>query len=202
MGQLIAAIPAMYGTLLQGESAYGQSKTEALQLEQNAGQERASSQRSAIEQRRSARYMQARLRALAAASGAGASDPTVVNLDADIAAAGEYGALTAMYEGETRASGMEYGAKIARKEGKAARLAGYVGAASKAVSSYFGGAGGGGGSTLLSGASSWYEKYGGGGPASAFSGGTFSAPRLRGSVSAGTELSDYTRAGIYGPRYG
>jgi hypothetical protein len=150
VGQFAAFIPyivAAAGTLLQGASQKGQAKSEALQLEQQAGQDRASSQRAAGEQRRSARYLQSRVQALAAASGAGASDPTVVNLIGDIAGEGEFRALSALYEGESSARGMEYGARLARKTGKAAATASYLKA----------------GSTLLGGASSWYDKYGSGG---------------------------------------
>lgn len=151
MAQFAAFIPyiaAAAGTLLQGSSAKGEARSEALQLEQQAGQDRASAQRAAIEQRRSARYMQSRVQALAAASGAGASDPTVVNLQNSIDAEGEYAALTAMYEGEDVARSKEFAASVARKQGSAAATASYLKA----------------GSTLLSGASSWYDKYGAGGP--------------------------------------
>lgn len=184
MGQLLAFLPALIGaggTILQGVKADLAARSQALQLEQSAGQDRATSQRAAIEQRRAARYLQSRAQALAAASGAGASDPTVTKIIGDIAGEGEYGALVAMYEGEDAARAKETAAKVARKTGSAMANASYLKA----------------GTTLLSGASSWYDKYGGGGPGgngSAFARGG----GLRSSVSAGTSIADF---GISSDRY-
>lgn len=180
MAQFAAFIPyivAAAGTLLGGASEKGAARSQALQLEQNAGQDRASAQRAAIEQRRNARYMQSRVQALSAASGAGATDPTVVNLQDNIDAAGEYGALTAMYEGESAARGEEFAAQVARKTGKAAASASYLKA----------------GSTLLAGASSWYDKYGGGGPSGndRAMGSAFNwRGRVRSGVTQGTAIAD------------
>lgn len=150
MAQFAVFIPyivAAAGTLLSGASEKGAAKSQALQLEQNAGQERATSQLGMAEQRRSARYMQSRALALAAASGAGASDPSVVNVISSIEGEGEFRALASLYEGESAARQMELGAKVARKQGKAAGTASYLKA----------------GSTLLAGGNSWADKYGGGG---------------------------------------
>jgi hypothetical protein len=180
LAQFAAFIPYIVsaaGTLLGGASEKGAAKSQALQLEQQAGQDRASAQRAAIDQRRSARYMQSRVQALAAASGGGASDPTIINLQNNIDAAGEYSALTAMYEGEDAARGKEYGAQVARKTGKAAATASYLKA----------------GSTLLAGASSWYDKYGGGGPSGndrTFGRAFTWRGGLRSGVSQGTAISD------------
>lgn len=148
--QLIPFAIAALGTVIQGEAADRNSKIEGAQLQQQAGQSRAEGQLRAVQERRSARYVQSRALAVAAASGAGASDPTVVNLISDIAGEGEFRALTSLYEGESAGNKMEYGAKIRRREGKAA-----------ATSSALNAAG-----TLLSGSSSWAAKYGGGGPLS------------------------------------
>lgn len=173
----IPYIAAAAGTLMQGASAKGAGRSEALQLEQQAGQDRASSQRAAEEPRRAARYMRSRVQALAAGSGAGATDPTVVNLENDIDAEGEYAALTAMYEGEDQARGKEFGAAVARKQGSSAATASYLKA----------------GSTLLSGASSWYDKYGGGGPSGTdrAMGSAFNwRGRVRPGVTQGTAITD------------
>lgn len=89
---------------------------EALQLEARAGEERAVSQRAAAEERRQARLVQSRLQARAAASGAGADDPTVMDLDAQLEGEGEYRALTAIYGGESRARNLETGAELRRYE--------------------------------------------------------------------------------------
>jgi hypothetical protein len=179
MAQFAVFIPyiiAAAGTLLQGASAKQQGDAEGAQLDYVAGQTRAASQREAIERRRSSRYAQSRAQALAASSGAGASDPTVVNLIADLAGEGEYGALAAMYEGEDQATGFEHSGKLSRAQGNAAMSGAVVQA----------------GSTLLSGGNSWYDKYGGRGAPNAIAPG----------VAGGTARADYqNQYGIKGPRY-
>jgi hypothetical protein len=185
VAQLAVFIPFIIGaagTLLQGKLAQKAAESEAGQLESIAGQTRAASQREMANRRRSARYAQSRALAVAAASGAGASDPTVSNLISELEGEGEYGALAAMYEGEERARSLEFGATTARRYGKAVMGASALSA----------------GSTLLGGANSWYDKYGGtgapGNPGSAFS--TFGG--MRRSAAEGTAIADY---GINGPRY-
>lgn len=125
----------------QGRSAQRSKDAQALQMDYAAGQERAASQRTAAEQLRAARLAQSRLQALAMGGG---TDVGVVNLAAGIAGEGEYRALTALYEGEERAKGMEYGADVARAEGKDAKRAGTIGAFT----------------SILSGVGSMYEKFG------------------------------------------
>ena len=150
----------VWGQIQQGKSADEQAKYQAEQLEQRAGQQRAVSQRKALEQRRRAGIAESRALALAAASGGGASDPTVTNLMAGIAGEGELAYQTAIYEGEERARGSEMGAEAKGYEGKQAKRSGYIGAAS----------------TLLSGAASMgkglTEKYAPSpAPSSAYDGG-------------------------------
>ena len=128
---------------------------EAKQLEQQAGQEIASSQRAASEERRRARIIASRSLALAAASGAGASDTTVSNLLADIEGEGAYRASLALYQGEESARKLRMGADGKRYEGQAAA----DGADIKASAYDLEAAG-----TVISGASSIYGKYNDGGP--------------------------------------
>lgn len=118
------------GAIGQGNAARGAANYQAAQLQQQAGQERATSQRQAMEERRRARFAQSRLQALAAASGAGATDPTVIDLSGDIAAEGEYRALTALFGGEERARGLTMNAQARRYEGQQQRRAGVMNAAS------------------------------------------------------------------------
>lgn len=119
------------GTIAQGNQAKAQgiaaqnaANFRAAQLEQQAGQERAAAQRNAIEERRQARLAMSRGLAVAAASGGGALDPTVVNLLGDVQAEGDYRALMRLYQGEERARGAELGATAARYEGDSAYAAG------------------------------------------------------------------------------
>ncbi len=132
------------GAIGGGVSKDNAARFQAQQLETAAGQERAAAQRAAEEQRRQARLAGSRLQAVAGGAG---SDPTVMNLAADIAGEGEYRALTALFEGESRARGMEGQARAARYEGKQARTAGMMKAATTVFSA---------------GSNSMLEKYGGG----------------------------------------
>lgn len=137
MANFASWMPVAGSVLMAGASLYGGSqanaaaKSEAAQLDYNAGQQRAASQRQAEEQRRQARLANSRLQAVA---GGGGGDVTAVNLAADLAGEGELRALTALYEGEDRAAGMEAQADARRKAGKAARTAGYLGAVSSVLS--------------------------------------------------------------------
>jgi hypothetical protein len=139
----------------QGRAQQQASDYAAKQAEVQAGQERAAAQRRAIAQRRQTARVQSSLQARAAASGAGALDPSIIDLTGDIAQEGEYRALTALYEGEERARGLENRATLSTYEGAAARAAGNARASSITTSTI---------GTALSSASSLFMKYGGGGP--------------------------------------
>lgn len=132
-------------SIMGGNAADRAAREEGAQLDYQAGQHRAASQRQAEEQRRQARLAASRLQAVA---GGGGGDVTAVNLSADLAGEGELRALTAIYEGNDRAIGMEAQADARRKAGKAAKTAGYIGAVS---------------SVLSAGSKGMFEKFGGGG---------------------------------------
>lgn len=123
---------------------------EAAQLRVQSGQVIAASQRQAQEERRKSTLLQSRALALAAASGAGASDHTVVDIISDIAAEGAYRASVALYEGKETARGLrmqadatQYSGEVSRAEGKAGQDAYQLAALG----------------SLLSGGASLYEKY-------------------------------------------
>lgn len=123
------------GTIFSSNAQAKGLKKEALQLDRQAGLERATSQRDAMEQQRQARLLESRALAVAAAGGGGADDPTVVNTIANIAGEGEYRALTALYNGEEQALGLEAEATARRKEAKNVKTAGMISAASSLFSS-------------------------------------------------------------------
>ena len=162
MGQLAAFLPYIatavtaYSAVRQGEAANAAAKGDAAQMRAQANTENASAQRAFLEDRRQANYVGSRARAVAAASGAGVTNPTVSNILSGISAEGEYRALTDLYQGQVTAQGLQYGADARIKEGKAARNAGYL----KAAATVLSGAGGEGG------ALSMFDKYGNGGPES------------------------------------
>lgn len=125
------------GTVLSVASNERGTATDARNLRRLAGQERASSQRAAIEERRRAKLLESRARAVAANSGAGVTDPTVLNVMADLSAEGEYRALSRLYEGETGAQTMEVEARQRRRATRGNSI-----------------------STILSGAATFASKYG------------------------------------------
>lgn len=132
------------GTIIGANSEAKALRSQANQLEAQAGLTRATSQREAMNDRRNAELVGSRGLALAAASGGGADDPTVVNMLADIAGEGEYRALTALYNGDQEALGMEAQAKANRKGAKATKTAALFKA----------------GGTILSAGESMYDRYG------------------------------------------
>lgn len=111
---------AQFGAMRQaGDYQRTLANRQAKAMDIQAGEERAASQRGAIEQRRQGRYVRSSAVAQAAASGAGVSDPTVTNIIGDIDQEAEYRALTELYQGESAARNLEYGADIGRWQGKA-----------------------------------------------------------------------------------
>lgn len=155
MGAL--AMPLMAGgTLLQagglwqaGTQAQKAAEYKAGQLETQAGQSLAMSQRAAEEERRRARLVESRAMALAASGGGGTTDPTIARLISDIAGEGAYRAATAQYGGESQAWGLRNQAEAERYQGRVAKKAYRLQALS---------------SLLQGGGSALYAKYGGGGP--------------------------------------
>lgn len=147
---MAAAIPLIglaltaVSTVVTANNANNAAKLQAAQDIQSAGEARASSQRAAaVEQRKSA-YIQSRAQAIAASSGAGAQDPTVVNTIGDIAGEGEYRALTSLYEGNSRANAYLNDAVAANAKGQDASTGAVVS----------------GLSSIASQGSSLYDKYG------------------------------------------
>lgn len=120
----------------EGEQRKEAAEYQARQLEQNAGQAQAAAQRAAAERRREAQLAQSRALAVAAASGGGASDPTVVDIISDLNAEGTYRSMLELYEGDDRARLLRQQAASARYSGEVAAQAGR----SNAVATIFKGA--------------------------------------------------------------
>lgn len=132
------------GAQAEGKAAQQAANYKAAQQEQQAQESRAASQRSALESRHKAELSQSTLQARAAASGAGATDESVLGLGEQIAARGEYESLLDMYKGENQARGFEDAAKATIINGQAAKQ----GAQYKAMG------------TLASGFGSMADKFG------------------------------------------
>ena len=131
------------GSIIGANSDAKELRSQAAQLDAQAGLERASSQRAAIDEKRQARLVTSRGLAIAAASGGGADDPSVVNALAGISGEGEYRAMTALYNGDQTAAGMEADAAAKRRGAKSVKTAGWLKA----------------GGSILSGSSSMYDRY-------------------------------------------
>lgn len=162
-----AGLIQMWGAREQGKMAriHGERMREAAefsawQAEQQAAVAIAISQRRALEEDRQAALATSRILAVTGASGAGASDPTVVRLAANARGEGAYRAGVALYEGEARARQLKMEAITGRISGfdaeaeGATRQQGYnlasLGVAAKT------------GSTIY--ARTLYERYGLNGP--------------------------------------
>lgn len=148
-----------FGAVREGQAANESAKFEARQLEQQSKAQEAAGQRSALEQRRQSELMQSRALAVAGASGGGVTDPGVLRIISGIAGEGENAFQSELYNARTQAETSRSQAVARRFEGKQAKQAGVMKAASTALSGiaeagtgYFGmskagmgvGAGGGG----------------------------------------------------------
>lgn len=140
---------------IHGEQARVAAQFNARQAERSGATAIAIGHRQAAEERRQANLVASRALAVAAASGAGVSDPTVVNLISSARGEGAYRASVALYEGETRARQLRLDAVLGRVSGFDAEIAG----AREAEGAAFATAGAG-----LRGAASLYTKYGMNGP--------------------------------------
>lgn len=124
---------------------------QAAQLEINAGQQVAAGQRSAMEDQRQARLAQSRALAIAAASGGGASDPTIINLMAKLAGEGSYRSMVDIYQGQEKARTMNDQARMDRYSGQVAMTDAETAAQAKRAEMI---------PTLLSGAATMYSRFG------------------------------------------
>ena len=143
-GSLLTA----YSQVQEGNNAAALGKYQAAQFRASANQQIGASQVAAQETQRQTDYIASRALAVAAASGGGASDPTVVNILARIAGEGAYKKSVDIYQGQSAAANLEMQAATAEYGGQATKNASRV----KAYS------------TLMVGGSSLYSKYGGKSP--------------------------------------
>lgn len=129
---------------------------EAAQMNVQAGQEVASSQREALEQKRVADLAVSRALALAAASGGGASDPGVTQILSALTGEGAYRSLVSLYQGESKARTLRMGAGGKRYESGVALEEGKQKASAYNMAGF---------GALATGGATLYAKYGNGGPA-------------------------------------
>jgi hypothetical protein len=139
----VGAVVSAAGSIMAGNAQAAQQKFQAQQLDMKAKEERAGATRQAADQAKQQDLIISRQRALAAASGGSATDPTILDLMGDTAAQGYVQQQTTLGMGENQARGYEDAAASARASAKSARMAGYIGA----------------GSSLLSGLGSAFDNY-------------------------------------------
>lgn len=163
MPQLAAAAPyiglattaiSAYSQAQAGKASQAEGMLAQIQAERNANAEEALAGQQAASDRRKARYLRSRALAVAGASGAGVSDPTVSDILTGIDTEGEMNALTALYEGRIRADNTRAQGRAYAREGTARKGAAYGQAASTVLSGATEFASSGAGDTFFS-------KYGG-----------------------------------------
>jgi hypothetical protein len=116
----------------------------AAQLSQEAGQSVASGIQGAIQDRRRAAYVASNARAAIAGGGLSTTGTSAIQTVGQIRGEGEYRALTSLYQGQDRASELDYRASSMRNAGSNAVTSGWIS----------------GISSVLSGGSSFFDKYG------------------------------------------
>lgn len=163
---IAGGISSAYGQEAQGRAAQAQynasaqnekvsAEFEAKQADYLAGQAKAVSQIEAYQQRKTAALLASKALANAAGSGAGTSDPTVVDLISQIYAEGAYRSALAVYEGEEQARSYNISAAARRLGGQSAynaRTAEGQNIRNASQLSMF--------SSLLKGGSSFLDRYG------------------------------------------
>ena len=122
--QMFGALETGKSARIAGEMAKARSEFEAQEAERQAGISQAIAQRHALEEQRKARLVASRALAVAAASGGGVSDPTVIRLIAAAEGEGSYRAQVALYEGEEKARTLRLQAAASRVAGAEAVVQG------------------------------------------------------------------------------
>lgn len=151
---IVGAAVAAYGTIKAGQAQKAEAGFEAKQMQVKGLQDQATAERVALNDKRQADILGSKVQADAAASGGGALDPSVVNIQSNIAGEGEYRALTALYQGDESAAGLTDEANAKMFQGSQTSKAANISAAGTFLQSSASAAAGG-----LAG------KYGGGGSA-------------------------------------
>lgn len=118
----IGGLLSAAGTIYSGISAMQQAKQQAKALKEKGDQEYAIAQRKMLKSRKEARLAVSRQRAVAAASGGAATDPTVESIMGKTYQQGEYNALMDMYNGAVMRSDLYQEAANVKKSGTSAMI--------------------------------------------------------------------------------
>ena len=101
-----------------------------------AGQSIAAGIQGAIQQRRRGAYVASQAQARIAGGGLTTTGASAVNTIGQIKGQSEYNALVSVYQGEDRASELDYRGNVLRSEGNAAQNAGLINALASGASFY------------------------------------------------------------------
>lgn len=123
-----------YSQLAAGRAAETEARRRAAATRVQANAVQVESQVKARNARKRAELLASRAKAVAGASGAGVSDPTVTDILGDIESGGEYDAASALYSGNFLSQGLLEDAQATEREGRALRSAGRMRAAGTAFS--------------------------------------------------------------------
>ena len=147
----MATLLSLIGAGVSAESSYesgrinsANAQLQSVQDTHDANDAQVAAQVQAGNERRRAKLLRSRALAVAGASGAGVSDPTVTNILSGIDTEGEMRALSALWEGDTTARALRSGAASKLRMSNAYSSVGNLRAAG----------------TLAEGAYSFYDKYG------------------------------------------
>jgi hypothetical protein len=123
-----SAVVGAAGTIAAGKASKATAEYQSEAMKRKAAEEMAGGQRSAIERREMGEKENSRQIALAAASGAGTANPTVLDLVEEAAGRGEYMAQGEMFGAKSRAAGLKDQAKATLWGGEQAEQASYLSA--------------------------------------------------------------------------
>lgn len=122
------------GSISAGNAAKAEGKFAAAQMEREAADARASSQREAYQERERNEMVQSRIRAVAANSGAGVINPTVLDLMGDTEQRSAFNVAAIQYGGKQKQASYLDNAAAARMKGNNAKRASLFDAATTAGS--------------------------------------------------------------------
>lgn len=135
MAQIAAIAVSALAALNEGAQKRKLKNQEADSLRAAAMRRMAATSAEVSSEEKNKERMESRALAVAAASGAGVDDPTVVNVIGDLNAEGMYRMMARLWVGQDEAAGLREAEYAARREGEAHLNAGYVKAITTVLSS-------------------------------------------------------------------
>lgn len=139
MAQLAVVAVQAFSALYAGTQKYKQGMQQADALDDAANRSMAATTVELSQDKKLKEEMESKALSVAANSGTGLNDPSVVKAIADINTEGEFRYLGDLYVGSSQAEGIRFQSDQARKEGNNALKGAYAKAITTAASAYAGG---------------------------------------------------------------